>query len=90
MAVPEGIITTSDILVPEEVVVEETVAEESVVEETIAEELAADEEQDQAWFASLVQMQVNTIVWTKLNLVKHITNNARGAYASTRLVQVGF
>ncbi len=37
MAVPEGIITTSDILVPEE-----------VVEETITEELAADEELDQA------------------------------------------
>jgi hypothetical protein len=37
MAVPEGIITTSDILVSEE-----------VVEETITEELAADEELDQA------------------------------------------
>ncbi len=80
MAVPEGIITTSDILVPEE----------TVVEETVTEELTAEEELDQAWFASLVQMQVNTIVWTKLNLAKHITNNARGAYASTRLVQVGF
>jgi len=48
MAVPEGIITTSEILTPAEVVVEETVVEESVVEETIVEELAADEEQDQA------------------------------------------
>jgi hypothetical protein len=37
MAVPEGIITTSDILVPEE-----------VVEETVAEEVTADEELDQA------------------------------------------
>jgi hypothetical protein len=39
MAVPEGIITTSDILVPEEVVVEET-----AVEETVAEEVATDAE----------------------------------------------
>jgi hypothetical protein len=38
MAVPEGIITTSDILVPEE----------TVVEETVTEELTADEELDQA------------------------------------------
>jgi len=37
MAVPEGIITTSDILVSEE-----------VVEETVTEELEADEEIDQA------------------------------------------
>lgn len=38
MAVPEGIITTSDILVPEE----------TVVEETVTEEVTTDEEQDQA------------------------------------------
>jgi len=38
MAVPEGIITTSDILVPEE----------TVVEETVTEELTAEEELDQA------------------------------------------
>ncbi len=37
MAVPEGIITTSDILVPEE-----------VVEETVTEEVTVDEELDQA------------------------------------------
>ncbi len=37
MAVPEGIITTSDILVPEE-----------VVEETVTEEVTTDEELDQA------------------------------------------
>jgi hypothetical protein len=33
MAVPEGIITTSDILVPEESVVEETIAEEVTEDE---------------------------------------------------------
>ncbi len=35
MAVPEGIITTSDILGPEETVVEETVTEEVTVDEEL-------------------------------------------------------
>ena len=46
MAVPEGIITTSEILTPVEVVVEETVTEESVVEETIAEEVTVEAEDE--------------------------------------------